>query len=188
MRYMKTKRLLAIAILLAVAGVAIASIPPAHAGKDNRTPELPSPVCDILQVEPGNKVNFHVYARGVQIYRWNGVSWDFVGPLAMLFADADYQGQVGIHYATPNGPAWESNSGSKVIAARQAGCTPDLSAIPWLLLKTVSTTGPGIFSPVTFIQRVNTTGGLAPTAPGTQVNEVVEVPYTTEYYFYRAEE
>ena len=126
-----------------------------------------------------------VYAEGVQIYRWNGSGWAFVAPEAVLSSDAGGNSTVGTHYA---GPTWESNSGSKVIATRQAGCTPDLSAIPWLLLKTVSTTGPGIFSPVTFIQRVNTTGGLAPTAPGTMVNEVVEIPYTTEYYFYRAED
>jgi hypothetical protein len=186
MRYMKNKRLIAIVVLLTIAGLAPAFTPAAQAD-DNRVPDLPSPVCDSIQVEPGNEVISHVYARGVQIYRWNGASWDFVGPVAMLFADAQYNGQVGIHYATPNGPAWESNSGSKVIAARAAGCSPDTTAIAWLLLKAVATTGPGIFSSVTFIQRVNTTGGLAPTSHNAQINEVIEVPYTTEYIFYRAQ-
>jgi hypothetical protein len=99
-----------------------------------------------------------------------------------LCASANYRGKVGIHY---RGPTWESNSGSKVVAARLFGCSPDPTAIPWLLLEAVSTTGPGIFSSVTYVQRVNTTGGLAPAYPGLLIGQVVEVPYTAEYYFYR---
>jgi hypothetical protein len=75
-----------------------------------------------------------------------------------------------------------------VIASRLEGCTPDPTAIPWLLLQTVSTEGPGIFHRVTYIQRVNTTGGLAPPAPGSSIGAEVEVPYTAEYYFYRAQD
>ncbi|MGH6631491.1 MAG: DUF3455 domain-containing protein, partial [Burkholderiales bacterium] len=41
-------------------------------------------------------------------------------------------------------------------------CTPDPTAIPWLLLQTVTTDGSGPFSSVTYIQRVNTKGGLVP--------------------------
>jgi hypothetical protein len=185
MRYMKTKLIIGLIVLFAVTGVALAAVPAVRADDNNHRPDLPSPICDKLQVQPGNKVAFHVYALGVQVYRWNGTSWDFVGPVAMLFADANYTGEVGIHYG---GPTWESNSGSKVVASRMEGCSPDQTAIPWLLLKTVSTTGPGIFSSVTYIQRVNTTGGLAPTTPGSSINEVVEVSYTAEYYFYRAED
>jgi hypothetical protein len=130
-------------------------------------------------------VAFHTYALGVQIYRWNGTRWVFLEPVATLFADANYHGKVGIHYV---GPTWESNSGSKVVARRVADCTPDLTAIPWLRLETVSTEGPGIFNSVTYVQRVNTVGGLAPAAPGSSIGMVVEVPYTAEYYFYRAED
>jgi hypothetical protein len=149
-----------------------------------RAPELPAE-CSSIQTPAGNKVAFHVYAIGVQVYRWNGVSWSFVAPVANLYADAGFNGKVGTHYA---GPTWESNSGSKVIAARvpNTGCVPDSSAIPWLLLEKVSTDGPGIFKKVAYIQRVNTTGGLAPTTPGTVVGEEKRVSYTAEYYFYRA--
>jgi hypothetical protein len=147
------------------------------------TPELP-PVCGNLQVPAGNKMHFRVYAVGVQIYRWNGASWDFVAPVANLYADEDFHGKVGFHYA---GPTWESNSGSRVVGRRLAGCSPDASAIPWLLLETVSSEGPGIFKRTTFIQRVNTAGGLAPATPGAFVGAQARVPYTTEYYFYRAE-
>ena len=185
MYFRKTKFVIGLIVLLAVAGIALASTPAARAGDSGHEPDLPSPVCDRVQVPQGNNVAFHTYAKGVQIYRWNGTNWQFVAPVAMLFADANYHGQVGIHYA---GPAWESNSGSKVVASRLTDCSPDPTAIPWLKLQTVSTNGPGIFSSVTYVQRVNTTGGLAPTAPGSSIGEAVEVPYTAEYYFYRAED
>jgi len=167
--------------LAALALHALACVSIARASEDNRAPDLPSPLCDRLQVE-GGTLAFHVYALGVQIYRWNGTSWAFVAPTARLFADAEYHGEVGIHYA---GPTWESISGGKVIASRLESCAPDPTAIPWLLLQTVSTEGPGIFDRVTSIQRVNTAGGLPPAAPGAYIGAQEEVPYTAEYYFYR---
>jgi hypothetical protein len=183
MRFIKTKRVIALIIMLTIAGLAPAPLSAAQEGMSNRTPDLPSPLCDSLEVPQGNKVAFHAYALGVQVYRWNGTSWVFIEPVATLFADADYHEKVGIHYV---GPTWESNSGSKVVATRLEGCSPDLTAIPWLLLQTTSTEGPGIFRSVTYIQRVNTQGGLVPTAPGSSVGAIVGVPYTAEYYFYRA--
>jgi hypothetical protein len=175
----KLKRVIGIAFLLAIA---LAPVTAARAMGGQRGPELPTPLCDRIQAPEGTKVAFHVYALGVQVYRWNGTSWAFVAPVANLFADDNYRGQVGTHYA---GPTWESNSGSKVIAARVDFCTPDPTAIPWLLLQTVSNDGPGIFSSVTYVQRVNTAGGLAPTAPGQYAGQEAKVPYTAEYYFYR---
>jgi Protein of unknown function (DUF3455) len=172
-------------MLAALTVFALTSVQIAQADDDNRSPDLPSPLCDRLQVQAGNEVAFHVYALGVQIYRWNGTSWGFVAPSARLFTDAEYHGEVGIHYA---GPTWESHSGGKVIASRLESCVPDPTAIAWLLLQTVSTDGPGIFDRVTYIQRVNTTGGLPPTDPGPFIGAEEEVPYTAEYYFYRAQD
>jgi hypothetical protein len=182
MYYRKIKFVIGLIVLLAVAGVALASVPAVRTG-NNQSPDLPSPLCDTVEAPQGNRVAFHAYAIGVQIYRWNGTSWTFVEPVATLFADADYHDKVGIHYA---GPTWESNNGGKVVAMRMADCSPDPTAIPWLLLRTVTNDGPGIFGSVTYVQRVNTKGGLAPTAPGASIGAVAEVPYTTEYYFYRA--
>jgi hypothetical protein len=177
----KIKRFIALAILFAAAGLtqARAAQPVAD---DNRAPDLPA-LCQTLQVTAGNDVAFHAYASGVQVYRWNGTAWVFVEPVANLFAARNFNGQVGAHYA---GPTWESNSGSKVVTRRVDGCTPNASAIPWLKLETVSTEGPGVFDGVTFVQRVNTTGGTAPASPGSFVGEEARVPYTAEYYFYRA--
>jgi len=154
----------------------------ARAG-DSETPSLPSPLCDSLQVPEGNSVAFHAFAIGVQIYRWDGTNWVFVAPSAKLYADLGYHGQVGTHYA---GPTWESNSGSKVVGMRLEGCTPDASAIPWLKLGAHSSQRPGVFSHVTFIQRVNTIGGKAPGSPGTAVGQIANMAYAAEYYFYSA--
>jgi hypothetical protein len=172
-----------ISAALMCAVLCVASVPVARANSVNNDPDLPSPVCDGIAVQPGNSLLFRAYAVGVQRYRWNGASWDFVEPVATLYADANYNVKLGVHYA---GPTWESVTGGKVVATRVAGCTPDPTAIPWLLLKTVSTSGPGIMNLVTYIQRVNTKGGLTPTAPGASTGAIADVPYTTEYYFYRA--
>ena len=125
----------------------------------------------------------HVYARGVQIYRWSGSAWIFVGPSAVLSADPNGLTTVGIHYV---GPTWESASGSKVVAAVRKRCTPNPNAIQWLLLAAVSNEGPGVFGQAGLIQRVNTVGGMAPSAPGSFVGQEKREPYTAEYYFYRA--
>jgi len=118
---------------------------------------------------------------GVQVYTWNGASWGTATPEATLF---DEDGNVAvIHFA---GPSWESNRGSKVVGAVvPPTVTVDPDAIPWLLLSAVRTEGTGIFAHVTFIQRVNTTGGKAPAVDGTVVGQVARVPYTADYFFFR---
>ena len=162
----------ALALLLLAAGPT-----GADPGNDNRAPDLGD--CQQLQVGPGYKVAFEALGVGVQIYCWNGTSWVFVAPEAVLFHGS---GVVAIHYA---GPTWESDSGSTVVGAVIDRCTPDPDSIPWLLLAAVETEGPGIFANVTFIQRLNTVGGLAPSEPGDFVGEVARVPYAADYVFYR---
>jgi hypothetical protein len=135
-----------------------------------------------LQVPAGHKVAFRAYAEGVQIYRWDGTSWVFQRPEAMLY---DFGGEgeiVGTHYV---GPTWESNSGSYVVGTVLEKATVDPNAIPWLKLQATTSSGPGVFNGVTFIQRVNTTGGTAPASPGTCAGEEASVYYTADYYFYR---
>ena len=177
-----------IKLLVFIALTTIALQPAQAVTPDNENgPALPEQ-CSSIAAPAGNKLAFHAYARGVQIYKWNVVTqkWDLLAPAANLYAEESYFGEVGTHYV---GPTWESKSGSKVEGRRVAGtgCTPDPTAIAWLLLSKFRTEGNGIFSKVTFIQRVNTTGGLAPETPGLIDGETKEVPYTAEYYFYRAE-
>jgi uncharacterized protein DUF3455 len=161
--------------------LAVAALSRAARADDQRAPELVGD-CQRLQVGPGNKVAFHVFGVGGQNYRWSGTSWVFVAPDAVLYANAGDDGIVGIHFG---GPTWQSNSGSKVVGTVIDHCTPDPSAIPWVLLRAASTEGPGIFDQVTYIQRVNTVGGNAPDVPGEFTGQMVRVPYTADYYFYR---
>jgi hypothetical protein len=150
------------------------------AGGDGRAPDLTG--YDKLIVDDGNKVAFVAYAEGVQIYRWNGAKWDLVEPDAVLYSgDHEDAGVIGRHY---RGPTWESRSGSTVVGTVLERATPDPTAIPWLKLGRVSSEGPGIFADVTFIQRLYTVGGLAPSYAG-DADEVVRVPYSAWYYFYR---
>jgi hypothetical protein len=144
-------------------------------------------ICQNLQAPAGSTVTFHVYATGVQIYRWDGTNWIFVAPEAVLFAEDDHNAVVGTHFGTPTGPAWQSLSGSKVVGNGLTAlrCTPNPNAIPWLGLDALSTEGPGVFEHVTFLQRLNTVGGNAPTIPGTIVGRTLRVPYTAEYVFYQ---
>ena len=175
---------LKIKLLVLIALVTMFSVQPALAGDG---PVLPAQ-CGAIVPEAGNKLDSHVYAKGVQIYQWNASTnfWDFVGPRADLFAEEGYHGEIGTHFT---GPRWQSKGGSRVKAEPILGksCTPDPTAIAWLLLRATETTAFGMFRDVTFIQRVNTTGGLRPTDPGTLHGEIKEVEYTAEYYFYKAE-
>src|SRR5215207_8632606 len=75
----------------------------------NTGPELGS--CDRLRAPEGSSFAYHVYAKGVQIYRWNGQEWLPVGPSAELYARANFKGLVGTHFG---GPRWQSVSGSTV--------------------------------------------------------------------------
>jgi hypothetical protein len=175
-----TKLALGLTGVVALAMAATAAASQSHRG---RAPDLGT--CQNLQVAPQNPVIWHVYAEGVQIYRWNGTSWVFVAPEAVLFADAGGHGQVGFHYA---GPTWETFSGSKVVGVVIDRCMPDPTAIPWLKLGAVSKQGPGVLDQVGLIQRVNTVGGIAPAQAGTFPGQEARVPYTTEYFFYRTDD
>jgi Protein of unknown function (DUF3455) len=155
---------------------------PAIAASDATVRGLDLGTCDELAVPQGSKLVSHLYAEGVQKYEWDGGSWAFRGPSAKLYANAGGTGEVGIHYG---GPTWESNGGSLVIGRLKTPCERGPADIPWLLLDGVRSEGPGIFHDVDFIQRVNTIGGRAPSTPGS-LGEWRHVPYTAEYFFYRA--
>jgi hypothetical protein len=183
---MKTKSIAMLSILLSLASIGVADIT-----SDTRAPEVPA----TLQVPDGYRVSFHAYAVGVQIYTATTSAtdptklvWTFTAPEAVLM---DAEGKlVGIHYAYagPGRPGWESESGSLIVCSRSV--PPEIvnpNAIPWLLLDGIYSEGPGIFEGTAYIQRVNTTGGLAPSTPPTRVGEVVRIPYTAEYFFYRAQ-
>lgn len=152
-----------------------------------RPPDAP----EALRPPTDQVVALEAVATGVQIYECSAskdqptrFEWVFKSPEAAL---SDRAGRpVGKHYA---GPTWESNDGSAVVGelkARDAG--PDPGAIPWLLLSAKSNSGTGVFSQIKSIQRLQTVGGKAPSAPCGRENaqEVARVPYKAVYDFYVA--
>lgn len=93
---------------------------------------------------------------------------------------------VGTHGA---GPFWEASDGSRVEGTVQAKvASSDPTAIPWLLLATTSTGTEGMFATTTFIHRLETVAGIAPTDGCDEANTGAEarIPYTATYYFYEA--
>ncbi len=144
-------------------------------------PTLP-PGAEALAVPAGNVVSMHTFAAGFQVYRWNATTnaWQFVEPIALLFPFGGFP--IGVHFV---GPTWTVPGAGSVVGSVVANVPVDPTAIPWLKLAAVSTSGTGPLAQTTFIQRVNTVGGRAPARTGTP-GETVYVPYTAHYYFYRA--
>ena len=160
----------------------------ADATGDVKEPKVPPLLC----VPPGHTATLHAYAIGVQIYVWTvnetnaaKSAWVLRAPSAALF-DADGM-FIGYHY---KGPTWESRGGfSQVEGVILQRCPAMASnAVPGLLVQGTNASGRGDFAHTTYIQRVNTTGGLAPKSPGTEDGQRARVPYTAEYYFYSAQE
>jgi hypothetical protein len=144
-----------------------------------------------IDVEDGNKLFLVGHAEGVQIYGCSatpsGFGWALVAPRANLYND---KGKLLMtHFG---GPSWQAKDGSKVVGQRVDQVSVDAGAIPWLLLSAASTSaGPDgdRLAGTTFIQRIATTGGLAPAAAdcnASTAGDRVEVPYTADYYFWKA--
>ena len=110
-------------------------------------------------------------------------AWTLVGPDADLFELHDATTVVGHHSA---GPTWSYKDGSSVVGMKVAASTVDPTAVAWLLLTETSQSGPGLMASITSIQRLETTGGMAPTTgcDASHVGATSNVPYTATYYFY----
>ena len=143
-----------------------------------------------IDAPAGHAPAFSWNAKGTQIYECTfdakaGFAWTFRAPEADLF-EADGK-TVARHYA---GPIWESTSdGSKIQGARVASePSANPGAIAQLLLSaTVLQMGP-TFGRVSYIQRLNTTGGSAP-ASGCEAGTLgaeLKVPYSATYRFFLA--
>lgn len=142
-----------------------------------------------LQPPPPAALLLRANAKGSQIYSCvakpggAGFEWTLNAPDAVL---TDASGKRAIkHFA---GPTWQANDGSKVVGEIAARAdAPGGQAIPWLLLKAKSHEGTGEFAAVTYVQRIDTKGGLAPTSgcDSEHVGEEQKVPYTAAYIFYK---
>ena len=148
----------------------------------------------------------------------NGFAWILFTPEATLFNNADKQ--IITHFFGPNPDPRDANTDPRVVAngtiraAWQARDTSTVwarvfppsqpsfdpafvrpNSVPWLLLEKVGVqegpTGGDLLTRTTFIQRVNTSGGLAPTTGCAQASDVGKkafIPYTADYFFFTDED
>jgi len=177
----------------------------------------PDDVPPNLQVEAGNKAFLKGVATGTQNYvcapSGTGVAYALFTPQATLFSDDD-GGQIITHFFSPNPDPSDPNTDPKVVVVppdgairatwvhsqdgssvwaklHTNGAVPKPDAIAWLLLDKVGVeagpTGGDILAKTTFVQRVHTTGGLAPTfgcGSPDDLGHTAFMPYTADYFFY----
>ena len=172
--------------------------------------EVP-PVPDNLRVPAGHTLFLGTRATGTQNYvclpiAKQTVGWRFLGPQATLFVEGagGVQQQITTHFLSVNPievtvarPTWQhSIDTSKVWGRVRSPSTDPIyvapGAIPWLLLEAAGIEfgpdGGGFLAQTAFIQRVNTSGGLAPATGCTdddEIGRIALVPYSTDYFFYR---
>lgn len=148
----------------------------------------PDPVFPAALVPPGNPAPFlRTTGRGVQIYTCqvsNGAAtWTLRAPQAVLIDESG--APAGSHGA---GPSWTATDGSVVVGTRLASVnSPDAGAIPWLLLSAKPSSSEGLFSRVTYIQRLDTVGGVAPASGciAQTAGAETRVNYSATYLFFR---
>jgi hypothetical protein len=138
-------------------------------------------VPEVIRVPAGNRRIAVMPADGVQTYQCTAGTWTFLQPDAIL----RHRGRPVVLHT--KGPVWTSVvDGSSVTAAAQAN-SPVAGAIPQLLLAATGARGSGLLSTVTYIQRLDTTGGLAP-AGSCVDGATTSVPYTADYAFWAADQ
>ncbi len=147
--------------------------------------DVPEPV----RPPAGHKMSLHTVGVGEITYECRakaGVNdayeWAFVAPVATL-NDLN-QRAVGKYYA---GPTWEANDGSKVSGKQVAVAPAPIGNIPLQLVKAEPASGAGAMSGVTYIQRLNTKGGVAPSESCTagSAGSRKQVGYQADYVFYK---
>lgn len=167
---------------------------------------VPPPVPADIVVEAGNNAFLIGHATGTQNYiclpSGRTYAWTFFGPQATLFDGIGEQ--LLTHYLSPNPDenaalraTWQDSRDTSTVWAVAEASSTDSSfvapgSIPWLRLRVVGSEygpqGGDRMTATTYIQRVNTAGGVAPAAGcsnKTDVGRKVMVPYTTDYVFYR---
>jgi len=146
-------------------------------------------ILDSLKVPDGNVLLLQAYGKGVQIYDCPFVDFAKATPHAVLFTgDSDEGDLVAIHF---KGPSWQATDGSIVVgdaANAKHVVAPDSDGVDWLLLPAKTNTGNGLFSKVTYIQRLFTDGGKATLEGCNQVQGQTQelVEYSAQYLFYVA--
>ena len=178
------------ALVLALGCASTPAAPISTPAVASAAPPAAPVVPDAIAVPSGAQVVVRYHARGAQVYACGAgpaggpaYAWTLKRPDATLTNDDG--SPMGTHGA---GPTWTATDGSAVVGKKLAQAdAPEATSVPWLLLGAVSTTGTGMFTDVTYVQRVATSGGKAPASGCAADNLAAEarVPYTADYYFYR---
>jgi hypothetical protein len=145
-----------------------------------------------LVVPAGNQIVLSAHADGFQIYDCvadasGHLAWTFHAPLALLRTDDRHLVVLhfgGIDTGLPAGAYWESVLDGSRVHGGNVISVPNPGAIPLLRLQGVDHAGEGIFANVSFIQRLETVGGLAPNGSCGRAGIQSFVPYTATYVFY----
>ena len=163
-------------------------------------PVLPSEVPVAIEVPAGVTLVEQFHAVGTQNYQCTATpvvgdagkdtySWVFVGPEANLSNSCHVK--VATHFAGPlgpSGPEWKFTADGSVVQGAKDASAAVSGSIPELKLHATAHPVTGVFSEVTFIQRLHTSGGAAPAAGLCTVDHVDDppskVPYEADYYFY----
>jgi len=173
----------AVACATAVAAT-VAFAAAAAASPDPQT--APGDVLDPRTYSPDSRLYLVLHATGVQKYtcQANG-TWLFTDPEADLFKTTGASKEAGTHFLNfaTGRPVWQLEEGTSVEAARTQSASGGAGNIPWLLLQAVDTSH-GRLGHTTWIQRLNTSGGVAPAGSCTP-GATAAVPYTADYFFWR---
>ncbi|KAH7278855.1 hypothetical protein KP509_38G059400 [Ceratopteris richardii] len=154
-----------------------------------------------IQAPSGQTMHTVYFAKGLQHYSFNGSSWVLYNATASLYSINHSNTTkltvkrevVGQHYflekADSQGgqPTWETfvPSTSLVTARTLSKVSVDDRSITWNLLQATSHSGSGsLLGSVTYLQRIATMGGLAPTTSAAQLGDVHSSRYSAIYVFY----
>ena len=132
-----------------------------------------------IQPPVGNKRIAEMDARGVQTYQCTNGVFTFQQPDAILTSTGKPQ------VLHTRGPIWTSVVDGSTVGGTTVASAPSSNAnsIAQLLLAGNKVRGPGLLADVTFIQRLDTAGGLAPTGSCVE-GTTASVPYTATYTFW----
>lgn len=145
-------------------------------------PQVPA----ALAPPAGHAVHAVLKATGVQIYGCTAGAWTLVEPAASLTGVTLRPAKrvTALHY---RGPRWQSNQDGSLVEGDGASAVRAPSArpgsIPQLRITARSTRGDGVFGAVTYIQRLDTVGGVAP-AGSCSGGDTTAVPYRAVYRFF----
>ncbi len=144
-----------------------------------------------VQVPAGHKVVMETVGSGQIAYECRvkagaagGHEWFFAGPDARLMSRSGTQ--VGKYYGPP--ATWEANDGSRITGAQLAVAPAAPGSIPLQLVKANPAMGTGAMQGVAYVQRVATTGGVAPAAlcDAASLGRKEMVKYQADYIFWTA--